>query len=181
MTSRDGGRWAESLAREHLAPLPRRLAHVAGVARRAAHAAPAVADPDLLIAAAWLHDIGYGPALARTGFHPLDGARYLRRIGAGERLCGLVANHSCACVEAQRRGTTIGWPDENSAERDALWWADMTTTPEGNVTAVGDRIAEVRDRYGQDHVVTLSMAEAAPSLFAAAERTEQRIQGLWFR
>jgi hypothetical protein len=32
------------------------------------------------VAAAWLHDIGYAPAIAEsgTGFHPLDGARYLR-------------------------------------------------------------------------------------------------------
>lgn len=47
-----------------------------------------------------LHYIEYTPALATTGFHPLDGARYLRdRETADERLVGLVANHSCAVLE----------------------------------------------------------------------------------
>ncbi|WP_459550150.1 HD domain-containing protein [Nocardia sp. X0981] len=176
MTSEEGRSWAERLAREYLAPLPRRVAHVEGVARRAVEAAPAVADPELLVTAAWLHDIGYAPALATTGFHPVDGARFLRQLGADDRLCGLVANHSCACVEARRRGVSIEWADEDSAERDALWWADMTTTPTGGLTEVAARIAEVRARYGSDHVVSLSVAEAAPHLLAAAERTEERIR-----
>jgi predicted hydrolase (HD superfamily) len=44
-------------------------------------------DVEQLRAAAMLHDIGYTPSLATTGFHPLDGARYLRdHIAADERL-----------------------------------------------------------------------------------------------
>ncbi|WP_406237305.1 hypothetical protein [Nocardia sp. NBC_01009] len=39
MTGRETAEWAEQLAREYLAPLPRRLAHVEGVARQAARAA----------------------------------------------------------------------------------------------------------------------------------------------
>jgi hypothetical protein len=34
-------------------------------------------DRSSLIAADCVHDIGYAPALQRTGFHPLDGAFYL--------------------------------------------------------------------------------------------------------
>ncbi|MFD6223383.1 HD domain-containing protein [Nocardia asteroides] len=52
------------------------------VARRAAEAAGAVDDPEMLVAAAWLHDIGYGADLATTGFHPVDGAEFLRAQGA---------------------------------------------------------------------------------------------------
>ncbi len=72
--------WAEGLARTLLdVPLPRRWAHVRGVARRACSLGPALgADGDLLEAAAWLHDIGYLPQLAATGLRGLDGARYLR-------------------------------------------------------------------------------------------------------
>ena len=72
--------WAEGLARTLLeVPLPRRWAHVQGVARRACSLGPALgADGDLLEAAAWLHDIGYLPQLAATGLRGLDGARYLR-------------------------------------------------------------------------------------------------------
>ena len=49
--------------------------------------------------------IGYAPGLAATGFHPLDGARYLRDAQhADALLCRLVAHHSCAIIEAGERG-----------------------------------------------------------------------------
>jgi len=65
------------------------------------------ADTDLLISAAVLHDVGYAPRLAASGFHPLDGARFLRDThGADERLARLVANHSFALLEAGERGLT---------------------------------------------------------------------------
>ncbi|MBH0777266.1 HD domain-containing protein [Nocardia bovistercoris] len=175
MTGVETVEWAEHLARTYLAPLPRRLAHVEGVARQAARAAAVVDDPALLVTAAWLHDLGYAPDIERIGFHPVDGAEFLQERGLGERLCGLVANHSCACVEARRRGVSIEWPDEESALRDALWWADMTTTPTGGLTGVRERIAEVQERYGTDHIVAQSVTEAAPYLLGAADRTEGRI------
>jgi putative nucleotidyltransferase with HDIG domain len=99
--------WAEPLARALLQePLPRRWAHVQGVAARARSLAPVLgADADLLEAAAWLHDIGYAPGLATTGLHALDGARYLRDAQhADALLCRLVAHHSCAIIEAGERG-----------------------------------------------------------------------------
>src|SRR3984957_12257912 len=99
--------WAAELARKLLeVPLPRRWAHVQGVAAQARSLAPILgADAELLEAAAWLHDIGYSPELADTSFHPLDGARYLRDVqDADPMLCRLVANHSCAIIEAEERG-----------------------------------------------------------------------------
>ena len=60
-------------------------------------------DADLLVVAAWLHDIGYAAPLVDTGFRPTDGARYLRRVGVDERLCGLVAHHSAARYDAKLR------------------------------------------------------------------------------
>jgi putative nucleotidyltransferase with HDIG domain len=99
--------WAQQLARALLQePLPRRWAHVQGVAARACALAPVLgADADLLEAAAWLHDIGYAPGLATTGLHQLDGARYLRDAQhADAMLCRLVAHHSCAIIEAGERG-----------------------------------------------------------------------------
>ncbi len=72
--------WAEPLSQAFLQePLPRRWAHVQGVAALARTLAPVLgADAELLEAAAWLHDIGYVPGLAATGLHALDDARYLR-------------------------------------------------------------------------------------------------------
>ncbi|MDQ3789875.1 MAG: HD domain-containing protein, partial [Actinomycetota bacterium] len=90
--------WAWLTARRLLAEeLPRRWAHSRGVARRAEAIAPAFSpeDQELLVASAWLHDIGYAPSLTGTGFHPIDGARHLRSLGH-ERLARLIAWHSSA-------------------------------------------------------------------------------------
>lgn len=165
--------WAFAIARSQLEELPRRWKHTQGVARQAERARGVVDDPDLLVAAAWLHDIGYASKLVRTGVHAVDGANYLAELGAPDRLCGLVAHHSCACVEARNQGVTIEWCDERTALRDALWWADMTTTPTGEAIGVQRRINEVLERYGADHVVARSVAEASDALIAASARTER--------
>ena len=98
---------AEATARNLLAdPLPRRWAHTQGVAATARTISGLLGEnADLITAAAWLHDIGYAPAIAVTGFHPLDGARHLRDAKhADDLLCRLVANHTAALTEAAERG-----------------------------------------------------------------------------
>jgi HD superfamily phosphodiesterase len=82
--------------------LPRRWTHVQAVAGRADTLAAHLAHEEgtVLLAAAWLHDIGYAPALAANGFHPLDGAHHLADTGADPRLVALVAHHSAARSEA---------------------------------------------------------------------------------
>ncbi|QUF07658.1 HD domain-containing protein [Actinosynnema pretiosum subsp. pretiosum] len=172
---------AYSVAEELLSSsLPRRWAHVQGVAERAKRAAGLfdAAERDLLVAAAVLHDVGYAPDLVVTGFHPLDGARYLQEAGFPARMCALIAHHSCAYREADIRGLAHeleSWDDEAGPLRDALWWADMTTTPEGGRTGVAARIAEIRERYGEGDIVTRFISEAEPELAAAVERTEKRL------
>ena len=142
--------WAEDLARNLLEDtIPRRWAHVQGVAVRARSLAPAFAgDNELLEAAAWLHDIGYLPELAQTGLHGLDGARYLRDVQhATPMLCRLVAHHSCAVIEAEERDLAdvlrceFELPPQPLA--DALTFCDMTTTPDGEPTNVDRRLAEI--------------------------------------
>ncbi|MGW3782766.1 HD domain-containing protein [Streptomyces sp. NPDC005091] len=62
-----------------------------GVAARTAELARIVGrDSDLLAAAAMLHDVGFAPRLAATGFHPLDGATSRGR-SPGPRHCGCYA------------------------------------------------------------------------------------------
>lgn len=172
--------WAAGLASEKLAAaLPGRWAHVQGVARRAHGVVPMFWDGTLLVSAALVHDIGYAPEVAKTGFHPIDGARYLRRVGAPDRLVNLVAHHSCATVEAQLRGLSdelAEFEDERSALRDALWWADMTTTPDGCETTVTARLTEIRNRYGTDNLVSRFTRLARHDLSAAVERTECRLK-----
>ena len=137
-------------------------------------------DPDVLVTAAWLHDIGYAPDLVDSGFHPLDGARFLRRARVDERIVGLVAHQSCALIEADERGLyeelSIEYPREESAIADALWYCDMTTSPDGDRLSASSRLDEIKIRYGPDHVVTRSIARAEAEILAAVHRTENRLQ-----
>jgi hypothetical protein len=186
----DQALWAEELARKLLEiPLPRRWAHVQGVAGRARFLGPILGgDADLVEAAACLHDIGYSPELADTGFHPLDGARYLRDVhGADPVLCRLVANHSCAVIEAEERGLgrelSAEFPVPNPALGDALTYCDMTTSPTGYSVSVGDRLAEIRQRYGPSDVVTSFVQTAEPDLLGSVARVSSRLiahhSGFW--
>ena len=169
--------WAQQLARELLhEPLPRRWAHVQGVAARARGLAPVLsADAELMEAAAWLHDIGYAPGLATTGLHQLDGARYLRDTQhADAMLCRLVAHHSCAIIEAGERGLA----DVLSSEFDpapevlasVLTCCDMTTSRDGEPVPVEQRLAEIHDRYGPGHLVSRSIQRATPMILRAVEQ-----------
>ena len=173
---------AEQLAQALLQePLPRRWAHVQGVATRARSLAPVLgADADLLEAAAWLHDVGYAPDLAVTGLHQLDGARYLRDAQhAGAMLCRLVAHHSCAIIEAGERGLADvldlefePLPQELSS---ALTYCDMTTSPDGELVPVEQRLAEIHRRYGPAHLVSRSIQRATPMILRAVEQVNDRV------
>ena len=174
---------AQEVAQSLLAEaLPRRWEHVQGVAGKAAQiVAPLALSGEVLISAAWLHDIGYAPAVLGTGFHPLDGARYLAGLGAPERVVNLVARHSNAILEAELRGLgdlVAVFPDECGALRDALWYCDLTTSPDGQPVSAPDRIAEIKDRYGPGRIVTRFITDGAPELLAAVERTERRLAGV---
>jgi putative nucleotidyltransferase with HDIG domain len=177
--------WAEELARKLLeVPLPRRWAHVQGVAAQARSLAPILGhDAELLEAAAWLHDIGYSREVAETGFHPLDGARYLRDVHRADRvLCSLVGHHSCAVIEAEERGLagelSREFPSADPVLTDALSYCDMTTTPGGGVVSVHDRLSEIRERYGPHSVVTRFTLKAESSLISSVSRTVWRLQSV---
>jgi HD domain-containing protein len=176
--------WAQQLARALLQqPLPRRWAHVQGVAARARSLAPVLgADADLLDSAAWLHDIGYAPGLAVTGLHALDGARYLRDTQhAGTMLGRLVAHHSCAIIEAGERGLADVLRREFEPPPDllgrALTFCDMTTSPDGEPVPVDRRLAEIHDRYGPGHLVSRSIQRATPMILRAVEQVQDRATG----
>jgi hypothetical protein len=137
-------------------------------------------NADLLEAAAYLHDIGYAPDLAKTGFHPLDGARYLRDVEhVDPRLCSLVAQHSCARLEAEERGLAVElareFPHVDAVLEDALAYCDMTTTPTGGVVSVESRLSEIVERYGPGNVVTRFIRRAEPDLVSSVVRTQSRL------
>ncbi|GHF61011.1 putative nucleotidyltransferase with HDIG domain [Amycolatopsis bartoniae] len=172
--------WAHDIAARKLADsLPRRWAHVQGVARQARRlqSVPGL-DAELVEVAALLHDVGYAPDLATLNFHPIDGARYLASIGTPSRLVNLVAHHSAAYQDAEVVGLThllADYEDEQTPERDALWWADMTTGPDGETLTFIERMTEVKERYGPEHAVSKAIDLSWPERLRAVERTEARL------
>ncbi|MEW1836605.1 HD domain-containing protein [Nonomuraea angiospora] len=174
--------WAYDLAKDLLeTTLPRRWAHTRGVAARAMSLAPVLGDEaDTLTAAAYLHDIGYAPNLVDTGFHPLDGARYLRDVHqADDTICRLVAHHSCAVNEALERSLftqlTVEFDEERPLLVQALTYCDMTTGPDGVHLDVTERLAEIHSRYGPEHLVSRSITASTPCIVAAVREIEGRL------
>src|SRR5262245_20637681 len=97
---------ARDLVGRILEDIPARQPHCAGVAGRAQALAVTVPHGAAeLVAAAWLHDIGYGSLVRDTGFHPIDGAQYLRREGWPKPVYDLIAHHSGSRFVAHVRGS----------------------------------------------------------------------------
>jgi hypothetical protein len=178
---------ARELAELRLAkPEPRRWDHVCGVGVKAEIISKIVSsednyDRDVLIAAGYVHDIGYAPSLQRTGLHQLDGARFIRVLG-DHRLACLVAHHSEARFEVGLRGyeeELSEYPREDTKIYDALVYCDLTTGPDGQSMTFEDRIGEVYERYGEGDVSrALRMAE--PYLKAAVDRVSHAINASGF-
>lgn len=167
-------------AHQLVAPLGRRWKHLSAVGRRAERLGQQLSlDAELLAAACWLHDIGYAPRLVETGMHAIDGARYLRRTGWDERIVSMVAHHSCAFLEAEERGLSAElaqFARPPAQYEDAVCFCDMTTGPDGSPVVAHDRLAEIEDRYGPDHVVTRFIQRARPEILAAVARVEERVR-----
>lgn len=171
---------AAEMAATLLADMPRRHRHVSSVAAAASEACRRLhLEPEVVVSAAWLHDIGYAPAVAETGFHALDGARYLRRQGIDERVVNLVAHHSHALLEAELRGVERnlldGFPLDRSLPHAELCFCDMTTGPDGQRVTVHERIMEIRQRYGPDNLVTRFIERAEPTIVATVQSVEAQL------
>lgn len=171
---------AASLAERMIKPLGRRWRHVQAVAARAHELRHAVApeDENTLVAAAWLHDIGYAPDIAHTKFHPLDGARFLRDRGWPEEIVNLVAHHSGARYEAAERGLTAElaeFPFADTPLLDALVAADLTTGPAGEKFTYDERMDEILSRYQPEDPVHRTWIKARAVIGQAIARVEYRL------
>lgn len=160
--------------------LAQRWAHVRGVGQRAVELTATVepAKRDLLVAASWLHDIGYAASLVDTGLHSLDGARYLQQHGFPPELVGLVAHHTCARFEAAERGLANDlaiFPLDDGPLMDALVTADLTVGPQGQRLNADERIAEILRRYPPQSQVHRAINRAAPLLLVHVRRTLDRL------
>ena len=132
-----------------------RLAHSAAAARVAAQAAGALArqEAEIIVAAAWLHDIGYAPTLRKTGYHPVDGALALMREAWPDRVVRLVAHHGLAALEAPFYSVAhhLGVIDPvPGLAAELLIYADMTSGTRGEPVSPLERAEHMRrnDRKG---------------------------------
>ena len=159
--------------------LGRRQQHVRRAAALAAEVGRAFdADREVLVAAVLLHDVGYSSDLSKSGFHPLDGARFVR-AGGHERLARLVAHHSGARHEVRLRGIDgflDEFPFDDSALDHALTYCDLTTGPDGERMSLEQRLREIQDRYCRDHVVSRAIRLGRPEFERARDETERRMQ-----
>lgn len=124
--------------------------------------------------AAWLHDIGYAESIAHTGFHPLDGARFLAQC-ASKEVTRLVAWHTGAGYEARERGL-LGdlevFAQPPADELDALTMIDLGTSPTGEAMLDVKRIAEILSRYEDGHPVHEAVANSREFLLASSRRAK---------
>lgn len=169
--------WAGEHAEQLLAPLGNRWLHTKGVVRAAEHIGKMLNEEDrkMLVAAAYLHDIGYAPQIQKTGFHPLDGAYYLLSLKQ-DRLASLVAHHSEAQFEAAQRGLlpelkTI--PRDHATIVDALTYCDMHTSATGQEVSFEERIDDILQRYPEGSMVNQAICQAIPSYIHASAKIQR--------
>ena len=173
--------WAENYASSLLAESPRRLAHSRAVATIASELADVLLDDpeerSVLVTAAWLHDIGYAPMLAKTGAHHLDGAIHLEELGE-QRLACLVAHHGSGAAETALRGFAnefAKFPREMSLMADILTYCDLSCGPDGTRLSLDERLREIRARYGDDHIVVRGLEADDDVIRGAFRRVELRL------
>jgi hypothetical protein len=169
---------APKVATEYLSGLGRRWDHVRAVGRLADALAAEGQISGEVVAAAWLHDLGYAEELSTTGFHPLDGAGFLANAGAPAEVVSLVAHHTGADFEAEERGLSeqlAEMPAADQAELDVLTLLDLVTAPDGAVTDPETRIAEILNRYPVSSPVHRAVSRSRAELVASAERARERL------
>lgn len=154
---------------------PTRYAHCRGVAQQATRAANRTHigrdERRLLLAAAWLHDIGY--ALGGD-FHPVVGARAMRLAGH-ERLARIIAHHSGAALHAQAAGLPslhAEFPAPVGLDarlRDLLDVADLVTSPTGECVSPAGRLRGLADRHGLGHAAIRALVANTERLSRSAD------------
>jgi putative nucleotidyltransferase with HDIG domain len=169
---------AVELAREHLGELEPRWTHVRAVGGLAECLCRDYGVSEELAVAAWLHDVGYSHEVAATGFHALDGARFLRGVVTSDIVTSLVAHHSGATFEAEERGLEAELRDFPSPPQellDVLTFVDMTTSPTGERVSVDDRLSDILGRYEPSDPVFRAVTRSGPVLRESAARAAVRL------
>jgi len=173
---------ARVIAEQRLGSVTPRWAHVRGVAAAAERMAAGLAtiEAEAVVAAAWLHDVGYAPSMRSRSFHPVDGALFVRAEGFPAVVVSLVAHHTGVVFEARERGLSDAlaeFPEPPELLLDVLTCADMTTGPDGSRVRAADRVSEILSRYPENDPVHRAIERAAPTLLAAVARVDALVAG----
>jgi hypothetical protein len=89
-----------------------------------------------------------------------------------------VAFHSSALAEAEALDLADRLAAEWALTRDLLWFADMTTGPDGQCMTFQQRMADVRERYGPAHYVIRALEAGMAERAAAVARAEAWIESV---
>lgn len=149
---------------------PKRLSHIQVIARNVRESAlrlmkSGVApnlDPDLAYCAALLHDVGYLDEIRLTGFHPRDGAEFLRRSGFSD-LADLIEGHSCSPEEARLLNQPTPVLSDHPIAQLISYW-DMRVKQGGEVVTYAARLDDILARYGAESLVGRANLDARPRL-----------------
>jgi hypothetical protein len=114
--------WAASYAEALLSPLGDRWLHVQGVTRQAQRVVPILPtdDRDVLVAAAYLHDLGYAPAWSR----PICMRSTAPATFARSATSALPAWSPTTPVPARKLGSVgsrPSWPNSRTRPRPRRW------------------------------------------------------------
>lgn len=156
-------------------PTPPRRDHILAVAARAKRVYESLHERSRLLCcskevhcAALLHDIGYLPEISQmlehssfympTGWHPIDGANYLRLRGE-ERLAELIEGHSHALEVAIARGIPAFSQSEDLVAN-IITYCDIHTGPTGELLTYDQRLAEILHRKGSTSLEYRAHVEA---------------------
>ena len=92
-------------------------------------------------------------------------------------------HHSASTYEAEERGIALAAygdfraPCEGLGPAHAvLWWADLTTGPQGQEMTVKERLDDIAARYAPDEVVARNAAKNRAVLLAAGQTPTGSIQ-----
>lgn len=165
---------------ESLSDNPQRVLHILKIAHQVRESAIKLglkgADLDFADCAALLHDIGYWKPIAITGFHPIDGARFLEQQGE-HNLASLIVGHSCSVEEGELLGfTEIKFSSDIIAKLITYW--DVQVKQGGEVVSYKERFTDIISRYGADSIVGKANIKAKPRIEKIIKEIDEMLKAV---
>jgi putative nucleotidyltransferase with HDIG domain len=114
-------------------------------------------DPHIAQCIGLLHDIGYTYRIKTTGFHALDGYNHLLNID--KKTAERIALHTSTPEEAELRNIAIP-KIKQDIYAVLLSYADARVMVNGKVVSFDERLEDIINRYGEEHIVSIANKKA---------------------